>query len=133
MHPQERHSFPMRNCAGMLPGMDDCRDDMVHADTVFHLGKHEWPLRAFFLSRSIACKSARPAARTIVLLLTRLEDLWKMYVACAMLFFQAEDGIRDTSVTGVDVCSSDLTTLTGVLIGTMSPPEGVWEITFPTG
>ena len=25
-----------------------------------------------------------------------------------LFFFQAEDGIRDTSVTGVDVCSSDL-------------------------
>jgi hypothetical protein len=68
----------------MLPGMDDCRDDMVHADAVFYLSKHEWPLRAFFLSRSIACKSAPTPAARFVLLMTRLEDLWKIYVACAM-------------------------------------------------
>ena len=35
----------------MLPGMDDCPDDMVRADTVFHLSKHEWPAaRIFFVA-----------------------------------------------------------------------------------
>src|SRR2546425_9754682 len=31
-----------------------------------------------------------------------------MYCVCVFFFFQAEDGIRDLTVLGSDVCSSDL-------------------------
>src|SRR5215213_11845124 len=35
-------------------------------------------------------------------------------ICCVFFFFQAEDGIRDWSVTGADVCSSDLLSVRGL-------------------
>src|SRR5437588_11869142 len=44
-------------------------------------------------------------------------------------FFQAEDGIRDHCVTGVDVCSSDLMTLPGISRASMSKAKRTPTIT----
>src|SRR5438034_7512754 len=40
-----------------------------------------------------------------------MSELWLRFLifeGCSFFFFQAEDGIRDHCVTGVQVCSSDL-------------------------
>src|SRR5437764_1769250 len=41
-----------------------------------------------------------------------MTSLWLMEVVSGVFFFQAEDGIRDTSVTGVQTCALPISSLT---------------------
>src|ERR1022692_5098129 len=51
--------------------------------------------------------------------------------AAGIFFFQAEDGIRDYKVTGVDVCSSDLMQEADLLDQAVIVPFHFCEIFFP--